>query len=1098
MTHQESNKKLKDQLRGFKKKYYKNKMLKGSILFTAFVLISFLLINSLEFSARLSSNGRAILLFSYVAFVLIGFYHFIGRYIWLLTNNSRQISNEEAALQIGKFFPKISDKLLNIIQLEKLSGVENELLIASILQKSNEIQEIPFTGAIDYGKNRKFLKYAVGPVAIIILLFLFLPQFLTESSTRIIKYNREFIPEAPFRIELENDVLKGFKGENFTVKIKTEGSSSPESLYIWLNNRKVKATKTDVNSFEYTFNRVQADLEFIIESESIQSKSFELSIVERPSIGLFNIDISFPSYLNKTSEIIQNSGNIIIPEGSEVTWQFETNSTDNLFLNFNASNSKETVQKVNGNLFNFQKVFRQSTAYSIELENEYSKNKDSLLFNIEVIKDLFPKITFDHYQDTVLFKSIVLGGNISDDYGFSNLQFFYKYENEEEYKSTPLDFNTSLINQSYYRIFPLDTSKIQAGSEISYYMQTTDNDGVNGFKSSKTGIYSFKIPSKEEIEEEIDASSQEVQNKIDETLKSAKELNEKINEADERLKTKKELDWQDEKLMQDILKQKEEIQKKLEELNKENKLNNIKQEQFSPQSEEFKNKVEQLQKLMEDLLDDETRALYEELKELLENKEDIQDFRQNIEDLQNQEENVEEEIERALELFKKLQFDQKLDEGLQDLEKEIKDQEELLQETEDRKNKTDELSEKQAQEKSDLEKLEEKLDELNELNKKRENPEALPEDLKQDLEDIKKDQEDSKEQLENNKRKQSQKSQEGAIDKMKKMQKSLQSMQSSAQESQMQENLQNLRDLVDNLVTLSFNQEDLMNEFKSIRQSDPRFNELSQQQLKLRDDSQIVQDSLVSLSKRVFQISSFVMRELSEMNRQMDGSLNDLKEKKIAQATGKQQFTMTSINNLALLLDDTLQQMQEQMAQAMGKGKGKDGKNQPMPGNLGELQKQLSEQISELKKSGKTGRALSEELAKLASQQERLRKALENFETGTDGDKLGEKIDKLAQEMEQNEIDLINKNITDRTIDRQQEILTRLLDAENSMQERGEEEKRKAETAYDYELSVPQSLNDYLKAKEKEIELLKTIPAKLNPYYKKETNKYFKKIKQQN
>jgi len=1098
MTHQESNRKLKDQLRGFKKKYYKNKMLKGSILFTAFVLISFLLINSLEFSARLNSSGRALLLFGYLALVLSGFYHFIGRYIWLLTNNSKQISNEEAALQIGKFFPKISDKLLNIIQLEKLSGVENELLLASILQKSNEIQEIPFTGAIDYGKNRKFLKYAIGPVAIIILLFLFLPQFLTESSTRIIKYNRNFIPEAPFRFELENDELKGFKGENYTVKIKTEGVSSPESLYIWLNNRKLKATKTAPNSFEYTFNRVQAGLEFMLEAENIQSGSFELSIVERPSIGLFNIDINYPSYLNKASELIQNSGNMTIPEGSTVTWEFETNSTNNLYLNFKALKSTENVEKSNDNLFSFKNKFKESTPYSIQLENEHSQNKDSLLFNIEVIKDQFPKITFDHYQDTVLFQSIVLGGNISDDYGFSNLDFYYKYENEDAYQALDLDFNSNLTNQSYYNVFSLDSSKIQAGSEISYYMQVSDNDGVNGQKSSKTGVYSFKIPSKEAIEEEIDATSKEVQNKIDETLKSAKELNEKIQEADERLKTKKELDWQDEKLMQDILKQKEEIQKKLEELNKENKLNSIKQEQFSPQSEELKAKVDQLQKLMEELLDDETRALYEELKELLENKEDIQNFRENIEDLQNQEQGVEEEIERALELFKKLQFDQKLEEGLKDLEKEIKDQEDLLEETEDRKNKTDDLSDKQEQEKEDLEKLEEKLDELNELNKDRENPDALPEDLKENFEDIKQDQENSKEQLKNNKRNQSKKSQQGAVEKMKKMQKSLQSMQSSAQESQMQENLQNLRDLVDNLVTLSFNQEDLMNEFKSIRQSDPRFNELSQQQLKLKDDSRIVQDSLVSLSKRVFQISSFVMRELSEMNRQMDGSLDDLKEKRISQATGKQQFTMTSINNLALLLDDVLQQMQEQMAQMQGQGKGKDGKNSPQPGNLGELQKQLSEQIGELKKSGKTGRAISEELAKLAAQQERLRKALENFETGADGDKLGDKIDQLAKEMEKNEVDLINKNITDQTIDRQQEILTRLLDAENSMQERGEEEKRKAKTAFDYELSVPQSLNDYLKAKEKEIELLKTIPAKLNPYYKKETNKYFKKIKQQN
>lgn len=228
----------------------------------------------------------------------------------------------------------------------------------------------------------------------------------------------------------------------------------------------------------------------------------------------------------------------------------------------------------------------------------------------------------------------------------------------------------------------------------------------------------------------------------------------------------------------------------------------------------------------------------------------------------------------------------------------------------------------------------------------------------------------------------------------------------------------------------------------------------------------------------------------------MEGAVETLKEKRISQAVGKQQFVMTSINNLALLLDDVVQQMQQQMASQVGQGKPQKKGNKPQMGGLSELQKQLSQQIQDIKKSGESGRQLSEQLAKLASQQERLRNALENFETGLDGNKLGEKIDQLINQMEENEWDLINKNITEETVQRQQEILTRLLDAENSVQERGEDEERKGRTAFDYDLSIPESLNEYLKAKEKEIELLRTIPAKLNPYYKKETNKYFKKIKE--
>ena len=1096
MGKQPDNRELKDRLQAFKKKYYLNKILRGSILFIAFLLTTFLLINSIEFSARLNTTGRSILFFSYIGLVILSFIYLIGQYLPLIYKNKKQLSNEEAAAQIGKFFPEISDKLLNVIQLEKLSDQQNDLLTASIKQKTNAIKDIPFAKAIDYGKNRKFLKYLLWPGTVVILLLIFLPKFITESSTRIVQYNHEFIPEAPFRFTIEKKELRAFKGEDFTIQVKTEGSAVPQSLYVWNNNRKVKAQSVEPAVFSYTFRRLQQNTSFIIEAENITSREYEIEVVERPSIDLFTIELDFPKYLGLNPKLVENSGNLEIPEGTAVHWNFQTKSTDHLSMKFHQLNENADSEKQDGQNFRITKTFLESTDYSISLQNEYSRNKDSLTFAIQTIKDKYPEISFNQFQDTVLFKSLVLAGNIADDYGFSSLDFYFKYNTEKEYQKLPLNYRKELDNQSYYYDFPLDADKIKAGAELSYYVQVTDNDGVNGFKSSKTSTYSFKIPSAEEMEETLEKSSQVVEKQIDETLKSAQELNEKITEAEEKLKTKKEMNWQDEKLIQDILKQKEEIQEKLETLQKENRQNNLKQELFNPQDEKLKEKVQQLQELMDEMLDDETKKLYEELRELLENQMDISDFQEKIEDIKNQESNLEEELERTLELFKKLKFEMKLEENIQDLEKEIADQEKLMEESGNRKNDKESLSEEQEQEKADMETLEKQMEELNELNKERENPDALPEDMKEMLEEIQQEQQNAKEQLDNNRRKKAQESQKKAIQKMKQMQENLQAMQNSLEMQQMQENLDFLRDLVDNLVRLSFNQESLMNEFKEIKQSDPRFVALSQEQLKLKDDSQIIQDSLISLSKRVFQISSFVTREVSEMNRQMDESLKALKERKLGEATGKQQFTMTSINNLALLLDDVLQQMQQQMAQQMGQGKGKKGqKNMP---SLSQLQKQLSQQIQELKRSGKTGRALSEELARLAAQQEKIRNALENFETGMDQDNLGDKINELIQQMEENEIDLINKNITEKTVERQQEILTRLLEAENAMQEREQEEERKAKTAFDYKISVPESVNEYLKAREKEIELLKTIPAKLNPYYKKEANKYFNKIKEKN
>ncbi len=163
-----------------------------------------------------------------------------------------------------------------------------------------------------------------------------------------------------------------------------------------------------------------------------------------------------------------------------------------------------------------------------------------------------------------------------------------------------------------------------------------------------------------------------------------------------------------------------------------------------------------------------------------------------------------------------------------------------------------------------------------------------------------------------------------------------------------------------------------------------------------------------------------------------------------------------------------------------------------MPG-LGELQQQLNERIEQLKNSGKSGREMSEELAKMAAEQERIRRAVQEMqEKMKEGGKMpgGD----LPAKMEQTEMDLVNKQLTDQMIKRQQEILTRLLETEKSMREQNQDEERKGETAKDYEKEVPKAFEEYLRLKEKEVELLKTVPPKLYPYYKREVDEYFKRI----
>ena len=326
-------------------------------------------------------------------------------------------------------------------------------------------------------------------------------------------------------------------------------------------------------------------------------------------------------------------------------------------------------------------------------------------------------------------------------------------------------------------------------------------------------------------------------------------------------------------------------------------------------------------------------------------------------------------------------------------------------------------------------------------------------------------------------------------------------MMDGEEKEENEENIDNLRDILENLIQLSFSEEQLMKDFRGVSLQDPRFIKLAQDQLKLKDDAKVIEDSLYALSKRVMQIQTFVTRELSDMKYHMGESSRFIKERKLNQATSRQQFAMTSMNNLALMLSQTLQQMQQQMMAMSMPGSGKGGKKgkKPSPG-LGELQKQLNQKIQQLQqgqRGGMGGRQMSEELAKMAAEQGRIREMLKQLmdsQKGTEtGQKMGDAVKDLMKQMDESETDMVNKRINQELQKRQQDIVTRLLESEKALRQQEEDNQRKSEAAKQIQRTPPAAFDQYVKEKQRQTELLRTVPPNFSPFYKREVDSYFKK-----
>ena len=148
----------------YKKKYYLNRLIKGSIFTAAVILSAFLVFNTLEYFGHFGTTLRTILFFSFLAAFLASIIFWVIKPLMFLYGERKPLSNEQAADQIGKYFPEVGDKLVNTLQLTRtLDRDQNELLLASINQKSKQLGFLKFADAIKINENRKYLKFAALP-----------------------------------------------------------------------------------------------------------------------------------------------------------------------------------------------------------------------------------------------------------------------------------------------------------------------------------------------------------------------------------------------------------------------------------------------------------------------------------------------------------------------------------------------------------------------------------------------------------------------------------------------------------------------------------------------------------------------------------------------------------------------------------------------------------------------------------------------------------------------------------------------------------------------------------------------------------------------
>src|ERR1700761_7225177 len=169
----------------FIKNYYLNNLLRGLIFLGAGLFSAYVVITLSEYFGNFNSFFRGVLFYGFILLNLglIGWLIIPSLMAWL--SLGKTITHDQAAEIIGRHFNDINDKLLNTLQLKKLSDIDNrhrELIEASIDQKIENLKPVRFPSAINIKENTKYLKWILAPLAVIIIIGLAAPSVLTEST----------------------------------------------------------------------------------------------------------------------------------------------------------------------------------------------------------------------------------------------------------------------------------------------------------------------------------------------------------------------------------------------------------------------------------------------------------------------------------------------------------------------------------------------------------------------------------------------------------------------------------------------------------------------------------------------------------------------------------------------------------------------------------------------------------------------------------------------------------------------------------------------------------------------------------------------------
>jgi hypothetical protein len=1016
-------------------------------------------------------------------------------------------SVDQVAVGLEQKHPELKGRLVAALQFSRMKqnyGYSAELMEATLRQAIERSRSVNFNEYVSLFTLWRSTRWLGAAAGVALALLVVVPGLYSHSLAVYSNPTTEIAPPLGYRVVTDPGSTEWVKYRDIAIGASIFGTGLPDEARIFhrLAGGSWQVTRVDMDETRHylqeggdsvhvttTLRQVNKSFDYYVEAGRVTTDVQRIDVVDRPRVTGMKLSIFPPDYTGLSPTIIdENTGTFSAVVGSRVSMQLETNlPVVKGELVFRDSAVGKLPLDVTEQFLEASLRVNESQSYHVKLRDHLGEeNPDPIEYYVTAIPDEYPSVDVlvPGFNVNLTDEMVLpLKVRIYDDFGFSSLVLKYKVVSQgraSDENVMVLHFSDRIKTEGDIEFtWDLDPLNLYPGDYVVYQFEVADNDNINGPKLTTSRSFIARLPSLDEIIADVEKESEGRIDRTEELFRSAKELNERLENVSRKLKAQKKQqsrqnnEWQQQKELESILQKNDEMMKQAQDLSEQMDASLEKIQENALLSRQIMEKLQQIQKLFEDVATPEMREAQKKLMEALK-KMDRQQLDQAMKDFEMSQDEFLKRLERTLALLKKMQVEQKMEAMIRQAE-EILEQQEMVNKTTDsaQDNQLPNLSQTEQDNKEALEQLKKDVADLKKLAQQAEMEanESLQKfsDAVENT-DAQQNMQQMSEHLQQSQRQQASKQGSQAQSKLLQMLDNMQQQMLAMTGGDQDEAMKQMRTALRDANHLSNEQEQLLKEAAAMDRRSTMLRELAPRQQDLISSCNGLQNRLLELSKESPFMAMEIQQLVNDAIQQMQLSMEGLDNAFGRNAERSQQQAMSQLNKASLRLLESMEQQKECNSGA------NCNKNMAKLESLCNKQNQLNQQTQgQCNKPGQTGNGASGNpragqgeqqfrrgengFERLAGQQGAIRKSLEQLaqEFGNSRQIMG-RLDDIANEMKEVEEALAEGSVGEETLERQLKVYSRMLQATRSLQRKDFSEQRKAESATESQVYMPPAL----------------------------------------